>query len=155
MYLIRLIKIITVGIHYGLEEFLEHERFSGLRAAIAAVFFWRVLKEPRAVRLRLALEALGPIFVKFGQVLSTRRDLLPADIADELAKLQDQVPPFRPELARAPTLERAYGKPVARSFSNSTRSRSRARRSRRCISRALPDGTRGRGQGAAARHRDA
>ena len=48
----------------------------------------------RGERLRLALEALGPIFVKFGQMLSTRRDLLPQDIADELAKLQDQVPPF-------------------------------------------------------------
>jgi ubiquinone biosynthesis protein len=48
--------------------------------------FWRDLSAPRAVRLRLALEALGPIFVKFGQVLSTRRDLMPADIADELAK---------------------------------------------------------------------
>ena len=49
---------------------------------------------PRGVRIRLTLEALGPIFVKFGQVLSTRRDLLPDDISDELAKLQDQVPPF-------------------------------------------------------------
>ncbi|MEO8716906.1 MAG: ubiquinone biosynthesis regulatory protein kinase UbiB [Burkholderiales bacterium] len=65
----------------------------------------------RAVRLRRALETLGPIFVKFGQVLSTRRDLLPRDIADELAKLQDRVPPFGPELARA-EIERGIGKPI-------------------------------------------
>ncbi len=66
----------------------------------------------RGQRLRLALEALGPIFVKFGQVLSTRRDLMPPDIADELAKLQDQVPAFSAEQARA-TMERAWGRPVA------------------------------------------
>ena len=67
------------------------------------------------MRLRRALEALGPIFVKFGQVLSTRRDLLPADLADELAKLQDQVPPFPGELAVA-EVERAFGKPIAQVF---------------------------------------
>ncbi|MGH8142085.1 MAG: ubiquinone biosynthesis regulatory protein kinase UbiB, partial [Steroidobacteraceae bacterium] len=65
----------------------------------------------RAERLRLALEQLGPIFVKFGQALSTRRDLLPDDIADELAKLQDNVPPFPGALARA-QIERAYGAPL-------------------------------------------
>ena len=115
MYLIRFIKIIVASIHYGLEEFLEHERFSGLRAAIGAVFFWRVLMEPRAVRLRRALEALGPIFVKFGQVLSTRRDLLPPDIAEELAKLQDRVPPFPAGDVKA-ILQRVYGKPAAQVF---------------------------------------
>ena len=67
------------------------------------------------MRLRLALEALGPIFVKFGQILSTRRDMLPADIADELAKLQDQVPPCSPEIALA-AIQRAYGKPAAEVF---------------------------------------
>ncbi|MDH4322982.1 MAG: ubiquinone biosynthesis regulatory protein kinase UbiB [Betaproteobacteria bacterium] len=65
----------------------------------------------RAVRLRRALETLGPIFVKFGQVLSTRRDLLPLDIADELAKLQDRVPPFDPARARA-EIERGIGQPI-------------------------------------------
>ena len=65
----------------------------------------------RGARLRLALEELGPIFVKFGQALSTRRDLLPADIADELAKLQDNVPPFPGAVARA-MIERAYGAPL-------------------------------------------
>jgi ubiquinone biosynthesis protein len=70
---------------------------------------------PRAVRLRLALEALGPIFVKFGQLLSTRRDLLPDDIATELAKLQDRVPPFSGAVARA-TVEKAFGRPVTELF---------------------------------------
>ena len=60
--------------------------------------------QPRGERLRLALEELGPIFVKFGQMLSTRRDLLPRDIADELAKLQDRVPPFA-GAARGASLE--------------------------------------------------
>lgn len=72
---------------------------------------------PDAVRLREALEELGPIFVKFGQILSTRRDLLPVDIADELAKLQDQVPPFSAEQARA-SLEKAYSKPVEQVFAH-------------------------------------
>ena len=116
MHLFRLLKIISVGIHYGLEEFfLGHERFGGLRTVIGTLFFWRSLSEPRAARLRLALEALGPIFVKFGQVLSTRRDLLPADIAEELAKLQDRVPPF-PARDVATILQRVYGKPAAAVF---------------------------------------
>ncbi len=70
----------------------------------------------RGIRLRRALETLGPIFVKFGQVLSTRRDLLPLDIADELARLQDQVPPFAPALAVA-EIERSLGRPLAEIFS--------------------------------------
>ncbi|MGA9333187.1 MAG: AarF/UbiB family protein, partial [Rudaea sp.] len=70
---------------------------------------------PRGARLRLALIELGPIFVKFGQILSTRRDLLPADIAEELALLQDQVPPFPGEQARH-AVEAALGKPVAELF---------------------------------------
>jgi len=70
---------------------------------------------PLGERIRLALEELGPIFIKFGQALSTRRDLLPADIADELAKLQDEVPPFPAEEARA-ILDAAYGKSVDEVF---------------------------------------
>jgi ubiquinone biosynthesis protein len=70
---------------------------------------------PRGERLRLALQELGPIFVKFGQVLSTRRDLLPADIADQLALLRDQVAPFPGAQARA-EIERALGKPVSELF---------------------------------------
>jgi len=65
--------------------------------------------EPRARRLREALETLGPIYVKFGQVLSTRRDLVPLDIADELAKLQDRVPPFPSDLAIA-EIEKGLGR---------------------------------------------
>ena len=57
-------------------------------------------KVARGERLRMAMEALGPVFIKFGQILSTRRDLLPTDIADELSKLQDQVPPFSGEVAQ-------------------------------------------------------
>jgi ubiquinone biosynthesis protein len=76
----------------------------------------RNLSAPRGQRLRQALEHLGPIFVKLGQVLSTRRDLLPSDIADELAKLQDQVPPFASDVAVA-SIERAFGRPVDEIFS--------------------------------------
>ena len=112
MLLFRLLKILGVSLRFGLDEFfLGHERVRGLRVAVRAAMFWRRLEAPRAVRLRLALEALGPIFVKFGQVLSTRRDLLPPDIADELAKLQDQVPPFAPDLVLA-VLARAYRRPL-------------------------------------------
>jgi ubiquinone biosynthesis protein len=67
--------------------------------------------KPRGVRLREAFEALGPIFIKFGQVLSTRRDMLAPDIADELAKLQDRVPPFSGDVA-VTIIERALGKPI-------------------------------------------
>ncbi|HYA65878.1 MAG TPA: ubiquinone biosynthesis protein UbiB [Burkholderiaceae bacterium] len=77
----------------------------------------RSFERPRAERLRLALESLGPIFVKFGQVLSTRRDLLPADIADELAKLQDRVPPFDPDVA-VQEIERGLGRPIGELFSH-------------------------------------
>jgi ubiquinone biosynthesis protein len=118
MLLLRLLKILAVSVRYGLDEFLPgHERAAGLRALLRAVFFWRTLDQPRAVRLRQALEALGPIFVKFGQILSTRRDLLPPDIADELAKLQDSVPPFATEQVIA-TLKRVYRRPVEEVFGN-------------------------------------
>src|SRR4051812_6325910 len=71
--------------------------------------------EPRGQRLREALERLGPIWVKFGQVLSTRRDLLPPDVADELARLQDRVPPFDSAVAVA-IIERSFRRPVAAIF---------------------------------------
>lgn len=75
----------------------------------------RPLRDPRGVRLRRALERLGPIFVKFGQVLSTRRDLLPRDVADELALLQDRVPPFSGAQATA-LVEQAFGRPLSALF---------------------------------------
>jgi ubiquinone biosynthesis protein len=118
MRLFRLLKILWVAFGFGLDEFLlGHERVRALRVLVRRLSFWRRLDQPRAVRLRLALENLGPIFVKFGQVLSTRRDLLPADIADELARLQDRVPPFSSELVVA-TLERVYGKPLLEVFAS-------------------------------------
>jgi ubiquinone biosynthesis protein len=112
MRFVRLIIIIAVALRFGLDEFLlGNERFRGLRAAADRALFWRRFAAPRAQRLRRALETLGPIFVKFGQVLSTRRDLLPADIADELAKLQDRVPPFDSALVRT-RLEQVYNKSI-------------------------------------------
>ena len=116
MKLLRLLRILAIGLRFGLEEFvLGHERVRPLRWLVRIMLFWRPLTEPRGVRLRLALEALGPIFVKFGQMLSTRRDLIPLDIADELALLQDRVPPFPSDAAIA-TLEAAYRKPLADIF---------------------------------------
>jgi ubiquinone biosynthesis protein len=113
---IRLVKILWIAFRFGLDEFALAS--SGRPGRIVnAVLFFRELSDPRAVRLRHALEALGPIFVKFGQMLSTRRDLLPTDIADELAKLQDQVPPFPNELAAA-EIERAFGRPLAEVFAS-------------------------------------
>ncbi|MEE9580432.1 MAG: AarF/UbiB family protein, partial [Nitrosomonadaceae bacterium] len=116
MRFFRLIKILNVAFRFGLEEFFPGRGWSRiLRTLIRPATFWRRLERPRAERLRLALEALGPIFIKFGQMISTRRDLLPNDIADELAKLQDQVPPFSSSLVLA-TLERVYGKSVNEVF---------------------------------------
>ncbi|MBS4096480.1 MAG: ubiquinone biosynthesis regulatory protein kinase UbiB [Sulfuricella sp.] len=116
MRLLRLLKILQVVFRFGLEEFfLGHERFRFLRWFVKIALAWRPLDAPRGVRLRLALESLGPIFVKFGQLLSTRRDLVPLDIADELAKLQDRVPPFATEKALA-TLRRVYKKPIEEVF---------------------------------------
>ncbi|NVD72176.1 ubiquinone biosynthesis regulatory protein kinase UbiB [Duganella sp. BJB1802] len=99
---LRLLKILRVSVQYGLDEIaisgLKKPRIAKL---IDTVFFWRDLSAPRGVRLRMALEELGPIFVKFGQVLSTRRDLIPADLVEELSRLQDRVPPFDSDLAIA------------------------------------------------------
>lgn len=116
MRLFRLLKIQSVAFQFGLDEFvLSHSRLKVLRVIVKGLTFWRNLDKPRGERLRLALEKLGPIFVKFGQMLSTRRDLLPQDIADELAKLQDQVPPFSSDLVLL-TLEKVYGQKVNEIF---------------------------------------
>ena len=116
MYLFRLLRILFTAVRFGLDEFfLGHERVRLVRLTVRVLFFWRDLSRPRGERLRLALEHLGPIFVKFGQMLSTRRDMIPADIADELAKLQDRVPPIPGELALA-VIRRAYGRDAAEVF---------------------------------------
>ncbi|MBC7489858.1 MAG: ubiquinone biosynthesis regulatory protein kinase UbiB [Glaciimonas sp.] len=99
---LRILKILRVALSYGLDDIaisgLNTPRISKL---INSLLFWRDLSAPRGERLRKALEELGPIFVKFGQVLSTRRDLLPGDMVDALASLQDRVPPFSSDLAIA------------------------------------------------------
>ncbi len=116
MLLPRLLRILWVAQRFGLDEFvLGHERLRAVRWIVRASLFWRRLDSPRGERLRLALESLGPIFVKFGQMLSTRRDLIPADIADELARLQDRVPPFPSEQALQ-VLRRAYGREAPEVF---------------------------------------
>ena len=116
MRLLRLLKIIFVVLRFGLDEFLlAHSRTRWLLVPINLLLFARDTSAPRAVRLRHALESLGPIFVKFGQMLSTRRDLIPVDIADELAKLQDQVPPF-PSAQAVVLLEAAYNKKLNEVF---------------------------------------
>ena len=108
--------IVFIVLRYGLDELvLTSFQKPGLRLLARIVSFGRDLRAPRGQRLREALERLGPIFVKFGQVLSTRRDLLPPDIADELALLQDRVPPFASSVAVA-TIERAFGRPVSELF---------------------------------------
>jgi ubiquinone biosynthesis protein len=105
--------IVWVSLRYGLDELvLSGFRLRGLARVIT---FGRKLDAPRGQRLRQALEHLGPIFVKFGQVLSTRRDLLPPDVADELAMLQDRVPPF-PSAVAVATIERAFRRPLAAIF---------------------------------------
>lgn len=108
--------ILWVILRHGLDELvLSSFRHPGIRLVSRIVSVGRNLQAPRGQRLREALERLGPIFVKFGQVLSTRRDLLPPDIADELARLQDRVPAFPSEVAVA-TIERAFGKPIGEVF---------------------------------------
>jgi ubiquinone biosynthesis protein len=108
--------ILWIILRYGLDE-LALSGFRPLHGLARVITFGRRrhLEAPRGQRLRQALEHLGPIFVKFGQVLSTRRDLLPPDIADELAALQDRVPPFPSEVAVA-TIERAFKRPLAAVF---------------------------------------
>ncbi|MGL5598723.1 MAG: ubiquinone biosynthesis regulatory protein kinase UbiB, partial [Aeromonas sp.] len=99
----RLYQIIAILLEQGMDEVVpaRYQPWPG-RVARRALF-WLKNKQPdlnRGTRIRLAFEALGPVFIKFGQMLSTRRDLLPADIAVELALLQDRVPPFCGQVAR-------------------------------------------------------
>ena len=114
----RLIHINLVLIRHGLDEvILDLPLFRPVRFTVYLLpwNWFRRHREPRARRIRRALEDLGPIFVKFGQILSTRRDLLPDDLAEELAHLQDNVPPFPGFIARE-IIEEAYGRPLEEVF---------------------------------------
>lgn len=114
----RLLHIQRVLVRHGLDEWvLATHLFRPIRfvGALSPNYWLGSKEEPRGVRIRRTLEDLGPIFVKFGQTLSTRRDLLPDDIAEELVKLQDRVPAFPGGEAKA-IVERALGQPVAQVF---------------------------------------
>jgi ubiquinone biosynthesis protein len=119
--LIRLLQIQRALVRHGLDDFVRathlYRPFRFLVLLSPWTWFQRSRGVTRGERLRLALEELGPIFVKFGQAVSTRRDLLPVDIADELAKLQDRVPPFDGATAIA-TVEAAYARPVGEIFAD-------------------------------------
>ncbi|HEY6130676.1 MAG TPA: ubiquinone biosynthesis regulatory protein kinase UbiB [Halioglobus sp.] len=117
---LRLTKILRIVGRYRLDEFVDHQRLAALPRMALALAPWRLQQAPdlpRGVRLRRALEELGPVFIKFGQMLSTRRDLLPPDIADELARLQDDVPPF-PQQQSIAIIEKALGRPVTELFAS-------------------------------------
>ena len=111
----RLLEIHRALVRHGLDDFVRathlYRPFRFLFYLSPWTWFQRSEGATRGARLRLALEELGPVFVKFGQAVSTRRDLLPVDIADELAKLQDRVPPFDSKAAVA-IIEQAFGRPL-------------------------------------------
>ncbi|SFX33512.1 ubiquinone biosynthesis regulatory protein kinase UbiB [Marinospirillum alkaliphilum] len=114
----RALRITWVVVRYRLDTLIPQERLPWLLVLLLRLNPMRLIpvgRYTRGERLRLTLEELGPIFIKFGQMLSTRRDLLPSDVADELKKLQDQVPPFPAELARK-TIEHSLRMPVAEAF---------------------------------------
>lgn len=111
MTFFRLIRIIWVSLKYRLDELVLSSFDHPVAVFVVRIItFGKAPKMPRGMRLRLALESLGPVFVKFGQVLSTRRDLIPADLADELALLQDHVAPF-PSIEASRAIELALGAP--------------------------------------------
>jgi ubiquinone biosynthesis protein len=119
MRALRFLRIIHTLGRYRLDDVVVDEGSGGwMRAALSIGYFWVNRSRPRGERLRLALESLGPVFVKFGQLLSVRPDLIPEDLTRELSKLQDAVPPVPwPQIAA--TLDAAFGKPhteVFRSF---------------------------------------
>jgi len=116
--ILRLAHINFVLVRHGLDEIILATHLFRFFRFLYYLAPWNWVprrREPRAVRIRKALEDLGPIYVKFGQILSTRRDLLPDDIAEELARLQDRVPPFPGARAKA-MIEAAYGQPVGEVF---------------------------------------
>lgn len=115
---LRASKIGRVLLRYRLDDLFEDtpaERWLKLARPFVPRASASIAAQSRGARLRLALQELGPIFVKFGQILSTRRDLVPPDVADELAQLQDRVKPFDGETARA-IVEQALGLPIGEAF---------------------------------------
>lgn len=117
MRIFRLLYIVFIALRFSLDDLiLNHTKLKPLQYLINGLLFWRNKQVSRGERLRLALETLGPIFVKFGQMLSTRRDLIPPDIADELAKLQDQVPPFS-YMAVEKVITSSFNQPMSQLFS--------------------------------------
>jgi ubiquinone biosynthesis protein len=116
-YLLRLIRIVFTFLRFGIDDLaLSGFRQRRVRLLARVITLGRNFDDtPRGVRLRLALEHLGPIFIKFGQVLSTRRDLIPPDIAEELARLQDRVPPFPADQSKR-LIEQGLGKKVEELF---------------------------------------
>jgi ubiquinone biosynthesis protein len=117
MRLLRFLRIVHTLGAYGLDEFLPRRGAVALRVALRCFYLRRDASRPRGARLRMALESLGPVFVKFGQLLSVRPDLVPEDIVLELAKLQDSVPPFSWDGVAA-TLDAAYQRPHAEVFAS-------------------------------------
>ena len=114
----RLIRIQRVLLRHGLDEFIFNlHLFRPLRyLTYLSPSYWLGRRNgPRGERIRKALEDLGPIFVKFGQILSTRQDLLPPDIGEELSKLQDKVPPFADQQARQ-LIEQSLGESIEAIF---------------------------------------
>ncbi|MGL4667906.1 MAG: AarF/UbiB family protein, partial [Saezia sp.] len=112
----RSLYILRIVFRYGLDDLVLSSFENPWLTRLRNIFlFGRKLEAPRGVRLREALEKLGPIFVKFGQVLSTRKDLLPDDVASELVKLQDNVPPFDSKIA-CKTIELALKKNIDQIF---------------------------------------
>lgn len=118
MTFFRLIRIIWISLKYRLDELVLSSFDHPVAVFVVRIItFGKAPKMPRGMRLRLALESLGPVFVKFGQVLSTRRDLIPPDLADELALLQDHVAPF-PSIEASRAIELALGAPPNKLFAH-------------------------------------
>jgi ubiquinone biosynthesis protein len=116
----RLYRIIKVQLEYGLDELIPDHRLTKLPNLVRKCLFWIKNKhqdKPLGERLRLALQELGPVWIKFGQMMSTRRDLFPPHIADQLALLQDQVEPFDGKLALQ-QIEASLGGPIDTWFTN-------------------------------------
>lgn len=115
---LRLYQIVRVLLQYGLDESLPKIPLTRPIRCFRKLFFWLNNQYPDksfGLRLRLAFQTLGPVWIKLGQMLSTRRDLFPPEIADELALLQDKVEPFSSALARA-EIEKALGGKIEQWF---------------------------------------